>query len=363
MFGIYLDNAGRFDEAIAFLEQAYPRASDADRPNLANTWAIALQSKGLYREAEAKYRLALSVNPHFWKAWGNLSIIVAETQGEEAAFQVAQEMRAAAHSAPADDQPSEVQINAYYTLVQDMMGSLHAMQEDAKRNNGRGTMSMVDGPNLADTEGALHDYKAAGRYLAGSDPEDPETKIEGPLLELYRAIDADDYAGAVKPAEAAYKMYSASPDLLDSYSGMPCYLGLVYGMTGRMAEAEPPFQRGGRQVQCYIYRAQALDHNGDWAGAVKVYRDAIALTPSLPTAYDGWGLALARHGDLYGAIAAYREANTRGPHWADPLKHWGDVLLRQKKIAEAHAKYVEALKYAPGWPDLIKAVAKTGGRT
>ena len=98
---------------------------------------------------------------------------------------------------------------------------------------------------------------------------------------------------------------------------------------------------------CYRFKADISDHRGDWALAQKQYAEAVALAPSIPSAYFSWGEALARHGDNDGAIARFTEANARGPHWADPLKSWGDALAAKRDYKAALARYAQAEQYAP----------------
>ncbi|MGH8283249.1 MAG: hypothetical protein ACRESE_05330 [Gammaproteobacteria bacterium] len=76
------------------------------------------------------------------------------------------------------------------------------------------------------------------------------------------------------------------------------------------------------------------------------------LAPSLPMAYQSWGLALLRHGDYKGAIVKFQQANQRGPHWCDPLKYWGDALAAQGNYKAAIQKYAGASQYTPGWSAL-----------
>jgi tetratricopeptide (TPR) repeat protein len=204
----------------------------------------------------------------------------------------------------------------------------------------------------------LHDWQAAEKYQAASDPTDATVKAEALLLSAYRAMDHGDYAAAIAPLEAFNKQWSADANLRYLDNDQDCFLGQAYAMTGRAAEAEAVFAHAGRWVRCYAMRADAIDHGGNWPAAVAAYGSAIALAPDLPYAYDRWGSALERHGDFNGAAAAFREANKRGPHWAEPLKHWGDLLMREHRPPEAAAKYTEALKYAPQWSELQAARAR-----
>jgi DNA-directed RNA polymerase specialized sigma24 family protein len=120
-------------------------------------------------------------------------------------------------------------------------------------------------------------------------------------------------------------------------------------------KADAILMTGRTSVDCYRFRADILDHRGDWVGAQKTYADAVALAPDLPAGYYSWGVAFAKHGDLAGAQAKLKGANDRGPHWADPLKAWGDVLVKQGKNKEALERYDEALQYAPNWKQLKEA--------
>ena len=357
LYATYLIDMNRNSDAVAFLAQAYPRARDADRPDLANTWGNAFIGLGRWPEAAAKYRLVISQNRHYWKAWSNLVGILSPTEGEEASYRAGTEMRALAKASPADDQPQAVYWENYELLVQDWPAELRELQGDAALNNGAGAQNMIDGPGLADAAARLHDWQSVEKYLAASDPGDPTTKAEGLLIPAYRALDREDYAAAIAPLALFYKQWLGDPNVQYTYEDQPCFLGLAYAMTGRMVEADAVFARMGRWLSCYCYRADGLDHAGDWRGAVAAYRAAIALAPDLPLAFDRWGLALLRHGDLNGAAAAFRESNTRGPHWAEPLKHWGDVLVRRHRFADAVAKYDEALKIAPKWDALSAARA------
>ena len=128
-------------------------------------------------------------------------------------------------------------------------------------------------------------------------------------------------------------------------------------MAGHPDRADAIFKSGGTFVDCYRFRADALDHRGDWQGAQRAYQAALDLAPDLPAAYYAWGMALARHNDLPGAIKLFTAANLRGPGWADPLKAWGDVLARQGKWREAVEKYDEALQHAPAWSNLKESRA------
>src|SRR5471030_1832300 len=84
-YATYLINTNRNADAVQFLPGAMVRAKPAEAPELATLWGNALGTQGKLDEAENKYRLALLLEPHLWRAWGNLVGLMNYTEGEEAA--------------------------------------------------------------------------------------------------------------------------------------------------------------------------------------------------------------------------------------------------------------------------------------
>ena len=186
--------------------------------------------------------------------------------------------------------------------------------------------------------------------------KDPFTIALTHFVHGWSALDAGGGTRAAGEMEAFARM-AADPAVGLQVPGYACWLAPAEEMAGHPDKADAALKAAGRFVDCYRFRADILDHRGDWPGAQRAYADAVALAPDLPAAYYSWGLALARHGDLNGALAKYAAANARGPHWADPLKAWGDALATQGRWAEADAKYAQAAPFAPKWKALHLAWA------
>ncbi|MGI8841773.1 MAG: hypothetical protein ACR2F8_13490 [Caulobacteraceae bacterium] len=362
LFAVYLNQVGRAADAEAFAAGAYPAAPRPVQAELANVWGNALVSEGRYVEAAAKYRLAIQLDPHMWSAWTNLVGAVIFTGGEEAALRATGWMRQAAAGARGRDRPTPPGWENSDFLTQDWAAELADLDYDARKMGGQGTDDVIAGPSMADAAARLHDYDAAARYLTASDPKNAYTQAERLFIEGLRALDENVPARAVAPLEAVQTMLRAHPDLKDSFVDATCTLGLAYGLSGQSAKARALFDRRGPWVACYSFRADTLDHAGDWPAAQAAYTRAVALAPDLPFAYDRWGLALLRHGDAAGAIAKFAAAHRLGPHWAEPLKHWGDALAAEGRRREAAAKYAEALKYAPHWAALRHPDFQAPGR-
>jgi tetratricopeptide (TPR) repeat protein len=355
LYSAYLISSDRSAEADAFLTQAYPRASDEAKAGLANNWGYALENLERPVEAIAKYRLSLRLKPDNWVAQGNFVALLAEIEGEEAAWRASEEMRRLAAGRPKSNQPRGSDLLNGQYLSQDAGSQLATLADRSPKSGGATVES--PGPMMAEAFGRVHDWSGAAAALASSEQDAPSTTMVRSLIAGLRALEAGNSAAAVAPLEAAYQVWLADTEQQINYPDMPCHLGLAYGLTGRGAEAGAVFARTGRWVKCASFRADALEHGGDRAAADAAYAQAVALAPSLPFAYQRWGLALLTRGDHAGAQAKFAAASQRGPRWADPLKAWGDSLTAQGRGREASKKYAEALRHAPQWLELRRAAA------
>jgi tetratricopeptide (TPR) repeat protein len=210
-FAIYLVGSGRYDDALAFLPGAYARAPEAERAEYANTWGNAYAS--LYKSTEAmeKYRLALTLKPHFWKTWGNLVGVLAIVSGEEAAWREGRAMQQAADSAPASDRPTVANVVNFALMSQDWPLQLASSTQDATFNQGAGSSTTIEGPSIADEYANLHDPVHAAQYLTLSDPDDSLTKSENLLLPAYAALERHDAVAAVLPLQTFWKAWRPIP--------------------------------------------------------------------------------------------------------------------------------------------------------
>ncbi|HEY5070600.1 MAG TPA: hypothetical protein VII63_01070 [Caulobacteraceae bacterium] len=355
-FATYLTSNGRDAEAAAFLPGALARAaSDHERAELANVWGNAYVNLNNQALAVQKYRLAMALEPTNWKFWGNLVGAAELDEGEEAGWREGQAMLRAVAKGPKDKRPElRLLINPATTSF-DLPLMLASNLDDASRNGGAGAKTSIDGPAIADNYALMHDPASAARYMASSDPEDSTTRAEALLLAGYAALDRGDPAAAVAPLEAFWKAWQANPSLQAAYFDTPCFLGLAYGLTGRMAQAEAVFKRTGAWSRCYAVHGDALERSGDLAGAERVWAQGIAVGPDLPSVYLHRGLSELKRGELARARADLAAAHARSPHWADPLEGWGEALAREGRWRAALARYDEALKYAPAWKELRQA--------
>ena len=365
LYAVYLVNSGRAKDAIAFCKAAFAGAPPSERPYILNEWGNAvLNDGGGSREALSLFQAALRLKPDYWTAHANVMNSLWLLQDEEGAWRDGQAMTAGI----AGGRPKSSIDEVYYENLDVLTWSLQAWRAatiaDAESNGGFGTQVTADAPTIADIDIRLHDA-ADAELRVKTTPDDPNDPSVAAMTHFVRGRIAQDEGNvpvALTELEAFDTAY-ANPAVWTNYPGYDCWGAPAEEAAGRPDKADQVFATAGRFVDCYRFKADILDHRGDWAGAQKQYAAAVALAPDLPAAYYSWGLALRRHGDLNGAMAKFAAANQRGPHWADPLAAWGDVLARQGKWAEALKKYDEALKYAPAWSDLKRArvVAQSKG--
>lgn len=358
LFAQYLLRHRTAAETIAFAAEALPRVPVDQRAAVASRWATALSIQNKIPAAMRKYREAISFDPYNWLAWGNLVGDTYATAGEEQGVLLGHRLMRQIAEAPADRRPAGYEaltLQNYQPLVQDWTGLLRNGEISRSAAGGRNTL--VNADTLATdavSEAYRHDAGTAFKLLAIAQPG--ESRAAAALLvKGWLLLSQGDAAAALAPLERFNAMWAASDDLRYSYEGQPCYLGLAYGLVGRRAEAQAIFDRIGRWAACYTAAADVAAARDGAAAADRAYARAVALAPSMPLAYQHWGLALVARGAPARAEAMFRKANQTGPAWADPLKSLGDVAAQRGAWRKALGLYDRALPLAPRWPDLVQA--------
>ena len=358
LFAQYLLSDRTPAETVAFVEEAMPRALPGQRGDLAARAATALSVLGDAPRALRKYREAFSFDPYSWRAWSNYVGEVYAELGEERGVIVGRELVRRIEEAPDDRKPANNDVSVlqnYQPLVQDWTGLLRDSAASRAAVGGRNLF--VGGDALASDAVAAayrHDEATAMRTLAIAEPSE-DRAAAALLVQGWSRLDRGDAAGAIAPLERFNAMWAASEDLRYTYEGQPCYLGQAYGMVGRRAEAQAVFDTIGKWTACYTAAADVSAARDDARTADRAYARAVALAPSMPLAYQHWGLALAKRGDFARAEAMFAKAHDTGPNWADPLKSLGDMAARRGDWKAAVALFDRATPLAPGWPELARA--------
>ena len=356
LYAVYLRNAGRNAEAVAFAKAAYAAADDADKPYLLAAWATALLNSGAGPyETRPLYEEAVRLKPDYWPGYSSLTNVDPMLGDEEGAWRLGEVMRAKAGGRPGRAREHDYQ-NADQ-VSWNLLPWRNGLIADAKTHAGVGTDDGAAAPIIAVIDARLHDPADAELQLqtARADASDATVAAATHYVHGRLAADAGDTVRAVAEMEAFGAAYANNPIVSSNYAGQNCWVAPAEEAAGHPDKADAALKAGGRYVDCWRFRGDILDHRGDWAGAQKAYAQAVAIAPDLPPGFYSWGVALSRHGDLAGAEAKLAAAHARGPRWADPLKAWGDVLARQGRWGDALAKYDEALKDAPKWAELHQA--------
>ena len=356
LWAAYLVNHSRYEESISFARANIVRTQGRERARLLTMWADAVSSVGSMHEAVALVQAAVKTDPDDWGSRADLIEFTARDGDEEDAWRGGMEMMRRAGGRPG--RAPEIDYGYWDQLTFNLQAQLAAELDDLAATNGEGTYF---GPSWAiePTVRALqHDPESAERALgtAAIDDSKAADRALRHWANLLLAADRGDWSRAAKEGVGA-RDDSHDSEVAYYAPALACLTAVALEHDGQRAEADRSFALAANpdSVACRSYRGDVSELRGDWAGAQRIYAEAVAVAPDLPIAYYSWGRALAKHGDLTGAVAKLGDANRRGPHWADPLKSWGDVLAQQGQRTGALEKYDEALKYAPNWAALKDA--------
>jgi len=129
-------------------------------------------------------------------------------------------------------------------------------------------------------------------------------------------------------------------------------------------------------VWAHAYYANALQLQGDKAGAVKLMQEAVRLKPNDPDAHLQLGVRLMAQPpggaklsdeDRDAALAEYRRAAALRPDWYLAHEEVGILLERKQDLDGALSEFTTACRLRPDLPFLHAHVArmleKTGDRT
>ncbi len=361
LYASYLIGADRSADCVSFISAVLPRTRDEDRAVLANLWGEAFLTLNRATEAENRFRFALRVNPHYWRAWRSLLTALRLTRGEEAAYQSGVTMRKEADSLWFGPKPTRYDRTSFAQLTLDPGAVIAGLMTDRRLAQREGAEYNASSW-IAEQEAVRHDWIAMRVYLAESAPSEATTVFDAQSLFAQEALEAGHDAAAVGMFEAADALWHAAPLLQAFFPDFECTVGQAYLAAGQVAKALA-IRVDRKFARCGAFQADALDRAGQWAAAQEAYRAAETAAPDLSFAYYREGLARLRHDDLTGAVRQLTRAQRLSPGWADPLKALGDASAARGQWVEALKYYDQALRLAPAWTELqnarTAAVAKT----
>jgi tetratricopeptide (TPR) repeat protein len=299
--GSFLDDKGRFDEAI----QQYQKALEIDPGNRdpLNNIGWDLAAKGKYAEAVPYFEQALKAQPGFFEAHYNLG--------------------------KAYEKLGKIQeANEHYRKV------LIAKPDHAAALN-----------NLADAMASRGQFAEAIPFYQASLKAKPEEPVPH-----------YDYANALSRlgrTDDAIDQYRTAVQLKPDYAQARNDLGIALARKGKLDEAIGQLRLAGKykpqdpSFVCNLGKLLFSAHKLD--DAIQAYQQALNLDSDYADAHNALGSALATKGDLDQAIIHFEKALRTRPD--NPSTHFnlGKALATKGKPQDAIQHYNEALRLNPNF--------------
>ena len=127
----------------------------------------------------------------------------------------------------------------------------------------------------------------------------------------------------------------------------PAGLALESAPSGSNWDAINAGQQTNRAATDLATRANALLAAGDAKSAVRLFDEALRLTPGDEDLHYNLGIAYARSGDSTNAELQYREALRLLPDYPEVHNNLGNLLLHAGLLGEAEEQFTEAIKLMP----------------
>ena len=335
-----LESNGNHPAALALLWEAAGLAP-ADR-EIQNALGEALERIGALDAAIAAYRAALQQDPRFGKASNNLILALVKAGKGEEAVQRARDLVA---QAPADP-------DRYFTLglaqseqnLEEAMKSFRrALEIDPRHTLARYNLALA--LNRADrtaeaieelTRTLAIDPRAETRYRLGlmysrqGEFDAAVRELKGAIAADSRSADAHAALGAVFRARRDWdnaerelrRAITINPDPATHYALAQVLQqrGDMEGATAALAEAERVRHQREQEQQASVLTSvgTAKFDAGDFAGALELFRRAVAASGQYAPAYYQMGRTLQRLGREQEAKDAFARAAALNPSLAAP---------------------------------------------
>jgi Flp pilus assembly protein TadD len=336
---------GDFVHAAADLEAAV-----ALEPQSAEGWfqlGLVYNKTASFRNAEQAFRKAVALAPHdaqahFWLGW---TLVVDPESKLDWAGAIA-ESRAALADKP-DDPDALNLLGSGLTNLGELDKAVEVLQRataikptSAAAHYNLGTALEQSGH----VEDARREYTAA--LAARSDYTEARTALGKLLLSTGKPADAE---------QEFLQALSVNPDLADAHYGLARTMQALRKTAEAKAEFAEAADLAGRQAEGIqsmrlSNESLGLAAQGNFAGATKDLRDALALKPDYGVPHYNLGLILADTGDMAGAIRELSVAISLLPGQAKPWFDLGRVFERQGDSKRAFAAFSWAARLAPSDP-------------
>lgn len=354
----YLQANGRIEEAVqVFARFRTERSREAAWAY--RSWGLLHLGRGEPAEAVEKYSRALEIDPEMGVTWwAMIQAWQALSRPEEALDAARRAQRTLRGRGARDVSPEAVELlrgwaaESEHDLLGDYLGLLALLRSNAEAVRRRyGRTERYDAAAQAMALAGLHSPAAAARLLEPLAPEPGAPPDPGLMVaQAVVALEHGREQAAVDLLQQVREVYRGGP--LEPLAGRAVLPTLAQALAraGRVEEAEAVAAETPTDCHaCLMARGEVAARAGRHDEAERSYAAAVALAPSIPSAYAAWGEARLMRGDPDGALEMFRAARQRGPRWADPLKAEADVLLRRGDARRAARRYGQAVERAPDW--------------
>jgi tetratricopeptide (TPR) repeat protein len=138
-------------------------------------------------------------------------------------------------------------------------------------------------------------------------------------------------------------------------------LGLIAQQKGRLHDAMAYLRRSltanGSNALTWQHAGDLLFAQGDLAGGITYYEQALRLRPDFAEGYNTLGLALMRAGKLARAVGCFQQARRLAPSFAQAINNLGVALNFQERWVDAATVFEEVLRLRPDSPEVLYNLA------
>jgi serine/threonine-protein kinase len=341
--GLHLENFGKTDEAMSFLDRAVAeyraalRLKPDDSMAYNNLGMILHDKKADFAAAEIAFREAIRLRPDHEYSHLNL--------GNALASQKKYDEAVAAYREAIRLKPGNVRVRTQLALTLSSQGkhdeAVAELREAIRLDPGQAGLRRDLGVMLYNDK---QDYAAAEMELKEAIRLDPSS-LEG----------RDNLASVLKQQNKLEELITESRAMIrldPGYADAYVYLGYALCRQGKLDEAMTQYRTAIRLTPDYAEAHNYLgvilcDDNRAYAAAEAEFRTAIRLKPDYSEAHHNLAIALTAMGRHDEAIAELRKAVELKPDYVAASLRLGLALYAQGKHDEAISVYRASLRLKP----------------
>ena len=348
----YLENQGRWDDALAFANRMAASASTKEQALGYTAVGRVLGHENDQAGAKAAYERAAAIDPavtpdtlrNLGALENGLGHFETSRRLRQRYLALLRDPNAYPTLSPQARRQHQIEVeNGEATAAGDFQTALKLDQEVVRRQLlGFGAGGTADFAIITNYLEA-HEWARARALFAAQTPQGLPGRFAQQQITFARL--QEDWPAAV----AAWDRWVATPGFQSGVQTMANH-ARVLAPAGRFAEADAELAKTPLDcAPCVLQRGVTAALEGRAALSDHWFAETRRIAPHLKEAPFEWGKALLARGDRAGAIAQFRATLSIAPKWADPKVYWGEALLAQGDAAGAIARFEDAARTVPTW--------------